>query len=49
VDEIRRLITHEVNRMPNVFCDFFNAKKTFLAKHLLDDTDDAMVELLHIE
>jgi hypothetical protein len=51
VDETRSLITEEVDRMPNVkiFMISLSAKKTFLAKHLLDDSGDGMVELLHNE
>jgi hypothetical protein len=48
LDETKRLITKEVVCTLNAktFAIPFNASKTFLAKHLLDDCNDGTVELL---
>ncbi len=45
LDEIRRLITYEVIRMPNAKTSMisFSARKTFLARHLLDDSNDVTI------
>jgi hypothetical protein len=49
VDETKRLIVKELDRMPNVniFAILLGANKTFLAMHLLDDNGDDIVELLN--
>ncbi len=49
--ETKRSITEEVDHKPNVKISTISssAKKTFLAKNLLDDSGDGMVELLHNE
>ncbi len=51
VVETKRSITEEVDHKPNVKISTISssAKKTFLAKNLLDDSGDGMVELLHNE
>jgi hypothetical protein len=51
MDKIRRLNTKEVDYMLNtkIFAISLSANKTFLAKHLLDDSGNGMVELLHNE
>jgi len=51
VDKTRRLIVEEVNHTPNpkISTISLNASKTFLAKHLLDDNGNGIVEFLHDE
>ncbi len=51
MDKIRRLNTKEVDYTLNakISVIFLSANKTFLAKHLLDDSGNGMVELLHSE
>jgi hypothetical protein len=51
MDKIRRLNTKEVDYTLNakISVIFLSANKTFLAKHLLDDSGNGMVELLHNE
>jgi hypothetical protein len=51
MDETKRLSTKEVDHMPNakISTNSFNADKTFLVKHLLDDSGDGTIELLHNE
>ncbi len=51
MDETKRLIIEEVNRMPDVKISTIslNASKTFLAKHLLDDNGNGIMEFLHGE
>ncbi len=51
VDKTRRLIIEEVNHTPNLKISTIslNANKTFLAKHLLDDNGNGIVEFLHDE
>jgi len=48
LDETRKLITKEVVCLLNAktFVIPFNANKTFLAKHLLDDCNNGKMELL---
>ncbi len=48
MDKTIRLIIKDVDRTPNVniFTITLSASKTFLAKHLLDDNGDGMVELI---
>ncbi len=47
----KRLNTKEVGCTPDtkLFVMSLSANKTFLVKHLLDDSGDGMVELLHNE
>jgi hypothetical protein len=51
VDKTKRLIIGEVDRTLNmkIFVISLNANKTFLVKHLLDNSGNGMVELLHNE
>jgi hypothetical protein len=48
VEETRRLIIEEFDRMPNakVFLISLSASKTFLASYLFDDFRDGILELL---
>jgi hypothetical protein len=48
LEEIRRLIVEEVNHTPDMKMSliFLSASKTFLARHLFNDCNDAKVELL---
>jgi hypothetical protein len=47
LEEIRRSIAKEVDRMPNAKMSmiFLSASKTFLARHLLNDCSDGKLEL----
>jgi hypothetical protein len=51
MDKTKRLNTKEIDCTPitKIFVNSLSAKKTFLAKHLLDDSGNGMVELLHSE
>jgi hypothetical protein len=48
LEEIRRLIAKEVDRMPNAKMSMISlsASKTFLVRHLFNDCNDGKVELL---
>jgi hypothetical protein len=51
MDETRRLIVEEVNCTLDVkiFVIFLHVSKTFLARHLLDDSGDGTIEVLDNE
>ncbi len=51
VDNTRRLIVEEVDHTPNVkiFAISLSISKTFLARHLLNDCNNGIVELVNIE
>ncbi len=51
MDETRRLSTKEVDHMLDAQISriFLNVDKTFLVKHLVDDSGDGTIELLHNE
>jgi hypothetical protein len=51
MDEIRRLITNEMNYMfdAKIFAISLSVSKTFLARHLFDDCSNGIVELLNNE
>jgi hypothetical protein len=51
VDNTRRLIVEEVDHTPNatIYAISLSASKSFLARHLFNDYNDGIVELLNGE